>query len=100
MKRYSRSATVGMPKLAVRASLPDLREPQLPEKRHDLARLEDRRLRHGLRHFDGLSADELAFKSGVALFKKHFDHFLEIRPQLVERRALAVRSRKARHPPT
>ena len=76
MKRYRRPATVGMPQLAVRASLADLREPKLPKQRHDLARLEDRWLRHGLRHFDGLSADELAFESGVALFKEHFDHFL------------------------
>lgn len=72
------SYLVGMPKLSVRASLPDFREPQLFEKRHDLARLENRRLRHGLRYFDGLSPDELAFKSRVAFLKKHFDDFLEV----------------------
>jgi hypothetical protein len=33
-----------MSELAVRAALADLREVQLPKKRHDLARLEDRRL--------------------------------------------------------
>ena len=80
MKRYGRPATVGMPKLSMRASLPDFREPQLPEKRHDLARLENRRLRYALRHFDGLSPDELAFESGVAFLKEHFDYFLEVRP--------------------
>jgi hypothetical protein len=80
MKRYGRPATVGMAKLPVRAPLSDFREPQLCKKRHDLARFEDGRLRHGLRHFDGLSPDKHAFESGVALFKKHFDHFLEIRP--------------------
>ena len=69
-----------MPKLSVRTSLPDLREPQLPEKRHDLARLENRRLRHALRHFDGLSPDKLAFESGVAFLEEHFDYFLEVRP--------------------
>ena len=78
MKWYGRPATVGMPKLSVRASLPDFRKPQLPEKRHDLARLQNRRLRHRLRYFDGLSPDELAFKSRVAFFKKHFDDFLEV----------------------
>ena len=98
MKRYSRATTVGMPKLAVRASLADLCEPELPQKRHDLARLQDRRLGHGLRHVDGLSADELAFESGVAVFKEHFNHFLEIRPQLVERLALAVSPREPGHP--
>ena len=80
MKRYGRPATVGMPKLSVRASLPDFGEPQLPEKRHDFAGLENRRLRHALRHFDGLSPDEFAFESGVAFLKEHFDYFLEVRP--------------------
>jgi len=80
MKRYGRSPTLGMSKLSVRASLPDLREPQLPEKRHDLARFENRQLRHALRHFDGLSPDEFAFESSVASLEKHFDYFLEVRP--------------------
>ena len=79
MKRYRRPATVGMAKLSMRASLPDFREPQLPEKRHDLSMLENRWLRHALRHFDCLSPDELAFESGVAFLKEHFDYFLEVR---------------------
>jgi hypothetical protein len=87
-----------MPELAVRAALADFREAQLPKKRHDLARLEDRRLRHELRHLDGLGADERATESRVAVFKKHFDHFMKIRLQLVERLALAVRPGKARYP--
>ena len=78
MKRHGRPATVRMPKLAVRASLPDFRKPQLPEKSDDVARLENRHLPHGLRHFDGLSPDELAFEPGVAFLKKHLDHFLEV----------------------
>jgi hypothetical protein len=69
-----------MPQLAVRASLAYFCKPKLPKQRHDLARLEDRRLGHQLRHFDGLSADELAFELGGAPFEKHFNHFLEIRP--------------------
>ena len=80
MKRYGRPATVDVPKLSVRASLSDFRESQLPTKRHDLARLENRRLRHALRHFDGLSTNKLAFESGVAFLKEHFDYFLEVRP--------------------
>ena len=78
MKRHGRPATICMPKLSVGASLSDFREPQLPEKRHDLARLENRRLRHGLRHCDGLSPDELALESGIAPLKKHLDDFLEV----------------------
>jgi len=80
MKRYGRPATVDVPKLSVRTSLPDFREPQFPEKRHYLARLENRRLRHALRHFDGLSPNELTFECGVAFLEKHSDYFLEVRP--------------------
>jgi hypothetical protein len=98
MKRYGRPATVDMTKLSVRASLPNFRESQLREKRHDLARFEDRRFPHGLRHFDGLRPDEHTLESGVAFFKKHFDHFLEIRPQLIQRLALTMRPWEARHP--
>ena len=83
MKRHGCPSTVGMAKLSVRASLADFREPQLCEKRHDLARFEDRRFRHGLRHFDDLSPDEYALESRVPFFQKHSDHLLEIRPQLV-----------------
>ena len=87
-----------MPELAVRTSLADLCEPQLPKKRHDLAGLEDWRLRHDLGHLDRLSADERAAEPRVAVFKKHFDHFMEIRLQLVERLTLAVRPGKSRYP--
>ena len=80
MKRYGRPATVGMAELSVRASLPDFRDSQLGEKRHALARFKGGRLHHRLRHFDGLRPDEHALESGGALFKKHFDHFLKIRP--------------------
>ena len=79
MKRYGCPATVRMPKLPVRTPLSDFRKPQLFEKRHDLARLEYRRLRQGLRHFDGLSPDELALESGVAPLKEHLDDLLEVR---------------------
>ena len=78
MKRHSRPATIRVPKLSVRASLPHFGEPQLPEKCHDLARLENRRLRHGLPHFDGLSPDELTLESGIAFLEEHLDYFLEV----------------------
>ena len=79
MKRHGRSATVGMPKLSMRASLPHFREPQLTEQRYDLARLENRRLRHELRHFDGLRPNELTLESGIAFLEEHLDYFLEVR---------------------
>ena len=78
MKGNGRSAAVGVAKLSVRAALPDFRKTQLGEQRDDLARLEDRRLRHALRHFDGLSPDEHALEFGGAILKKHFNHLLEV----------------------
>ena len=99
MKRHCRPATIRVPKLSVRASLPDFRKSQLPKKRHDFAWLENRRLRQGLRHFDGLSADELALESGGAVLQEHLDYFLEVRTEFVECVALAVRTRKPRYPP-
>ena len=79
MKRYGRPTTVHMPKLSMRASLSNFRKPQLVEKRNDLAGLENRRLRHGLRHFDGLSPDEFALEPGIAFLEEHLDYLLEIR---------------------
>ena len=99
MKRHRRPTTIRVPKLLVRASPPDFRKSQLPKKRHDFARLENGRLRHGLRYFDGLSPDELALESGVAVLKEHLDDLLKVRPEFIERVALAVRTRKTWNPP-
>jgi hypothetical protein len=79
---------------------PHCNKPELHKKRNDFARLENRRLPHGLRHVDGLGADELAVESGIAFLEEHFDHFLEVDTQLVEGLALTVRAGKTWHPPT
>jgi len=99
MKRHCRPTTIRVPKLSVRASLPDFRKSQLPKKRNNFARLENGRLGHGLRYFDCLSPDELALESGVAVLKEHLDHLLEVRPEFIERVALAVGTRKTWNPP-
>ena len=44
----------------------------------------------------GLSADEFALKSGLAVFKKHFDDFMKIAMQLVQGSALRMRARGSR----
>ena len=93
-----RPATVRVSILAVGSSLADFREAKPAEKRHHLARLQDGRPGHGLRHLDGLNANEVAFEPWIAVFQKHLDHFLDIRPQFVERLALAMRPREARDP--
>ena len=79
MKRYGRRATIGMPKLSMRASLSNLCEPQLTEKRHNLARFQNRRFRHGLRHLDRLSPDVLTLECRIAFLKQHLDYFLKVR---------------------
>ena len=88
-----------MSELFVRSALPRFAEPALLEERHDLTRFEDGRLGQALAHVKCLSADELALQLGLAALEKHLDHFLEIRPKLVERRSLAVSTGKPRHPP-
>lgn len=99
MKRHGRAAAIWMPELLVRTALPQLDKAELPEKRHNFARFKNWRLAHELRHFDGLCADEHAVESRIALLEEHFDHFLEIGTQFVERLALAVRAGKTWHPP-
>jgi hypothetical protein len=83
----------------MRTALPHLDKPELPEKRDDFARFQDWRLANGLRHFDGLCADEDAVESRIAFLEEHFDHFPEIGTQFVEGLALAVRAGKTWHPP-
>lgn len=99
MKRHGRPATVGMPKLSMRTALSNLNKPQLPEKRHDFARLQDWHLAHKSRHFDGLRPDKHALETGIAFLEKHLDDFLQIGSKFVQRFALAVRTWKTRYPP-
>lgn len=99
MKRNRRAAAIWMPELLMRTALPHFDKAELPEKRDNFARFQNWRLAHGLRHFDGLCADEHAVESRIAFLEEHFDHFLEIGTQFVERLALAVRAGKTWHPP-
>ena len=98
MKGHGRATTVGVPKLSVRSALPDFGKPQLPEKRHDLAGLQDGWLRHGLRHFDRLRSDEHALQPRVSLLEQHLDHFLKVGAKFVQRFTLAVSAREAWDP--
>ena len=99
LKRHSRPATIGVPKLSVGTSLPDFCKPQFPKQRHDLAWLENRWLCHELRHFHRLRPDELALEPEIAVIKEHLDNFLKTYPEFVQRLTLAMRARKSRHPP-
>ena len=68
MKGYRRATAVRVAKLPVRTTLPDLHEAELPEKRHDFARLQDWQPAHGSSHFDSLGADKHAFQLRVTFF--------------------------------
>jgi hypothetical protein len=87
-----------VPKLLMRAAASNFGKAQLPEARDDLARLQNRHFAHKSRHFDGLRSDEHAVEPRVAFFEQQCDDFLQIGPQFVQRRALAVRAGKSGHP--
>jgi len=67
-----------MPKLLMGSASPHFNKPELPKKRNDFARFENRRVAHNLRHVDGLSTDELAGKPRLAFLEEHFDYLLEV----------------------
>ena len=48
-------------------------------------------------HDDGLGPDKLGVELGFAVVKQHGNHFLQIRMQFIQRRALAVRTGEAGH---
>jgi hypothetical protein len=83
MKRHCCSAPIGMPKLSVRAALPNLDEPQRCKKCNDLARLEDGHCAHDSRHFDGLRSDEDALETRIAFFEQHLHDFLKVGSEFI-----------------
>ena len=85
MIRNGRAASVGVPILQMRTSLPGENEAKRLQDATDLAWLENRWLRHWLRSYgDALCADELRFKIRLPVLQKHFDDFPEIALKLVK----------------
>ena len=96
MIRDGRAASVGVPILHVRTALPGENEAKRLQNATDLARLENRWLRHWLRsNGDALGADELRFKIRFPVLQKHLNHFPEIALKLIQRLPLRVSARKA-----
>lgn len=62
----------------------------LHQQSDDLARLQDRRPRHGLRHGDCLDADEFGVEGGVAVLEQQADDLLQVAVQFVEGLALTM----------
>ena len=84
-----RAAPIGVPILHVRATLPREDEAEGFQDAADLARLENRRLGHGLRSYgDTLCAHELGLQIWFTVLQKHFDDLPEIALKLVQRLAL------------
>ena len=92
----SRAATVGVPILHVRATLPCEGEAQRLQDTADLARFENGRLGHELCSYgDALSADKLRLQNWFAVLQEHLNDLSEITLKLVERLGLRVRAREA-----
>ena len=92
----SRAATVGVPILHVRATLPCEGEAQRLQDTADLARFENGRLGHELCSYgDALSADKLRLQNWFAVLQEHLNDLSEITLKLVKRLALRVRAREA-----
>lgn len=99
MHRHGGHTPIGVAELFVRASLPDFNEAQPYKPSYDFPRLEDGNRAHtdGLADANRCRTHKLSFASGVAIFQQHGDHFLQIRPKLLLRGALAVRPRESRN---
>lgn len=93
VKEDCRASAVGVPLLAMRASLPDLPKAKAFRQRSEFARFQDRDGARGLRDLDGLEAHELGLELGFAVLEQHGDDFTQVLLEFVERGALAVRSR-------
>lgn len=97
MNRNGRGAAIGVTELLVRTTLPDFGETEARKDGDDLTRLEDRNTGH-LNDY-GVGPDELGLQLRLAILEQHGDHFAEIRVQLIERCALAMRAGETRYIP-
>ena len=97
MDRDGRCAAVRIPEPLVGASVASFREAERLQNAYDFARPENRYGGHVRSEHDGLGADVVAdpFRSPVLMEQR--DDFTQIGVELVERFALAVGTRNARH---
>ena len=86
-----------MTELLVRSPLPDLREPVLPQKLYDFARLEDRNGPHASGNLDFSDADELRLQFRLTVLQEHFQNLAEVFLNLIDVRALGMSTRPTRH---
>jgi hypothetical protein len=84
MVRNRRPTTVDVPVLHVRTSLPHELKTQNLENATHLARLQNRKLCHGLPDLDHLSSNEFGLERRIPVFEQHADHLLQIPLQLIQ----------------
>ena len=84
-----------MPELLVGATLPHLGKTETLQNRNHLPRFEEQALLplSGQRH--ALRSDELSFERWLTVLQQHFNHFVKVSIELIERVALRVSSRKS-----
>ncbi len=97
VERHCRDAAIGMAKLLVRAPLTNLGKPESHQDRNHLARLENRDVRHGLGHANGMSPDKLSLEPRITILEQHGDNLAEVLVELIQRGGLRMSSRPARH---
>jgi len=82
--------------LLMRATLPDLTEPELEQNCHNFRRLENRDIAHESSNSDVVDSDELGLKVRFTILQKHANNFPKIAIEFVERFPLRVSTGKAR----
>jgi DNA-binding transcriptional LysR family regulator len=81
---------VRMAELLVRSALANLCKSEADQDREHLARVEDRDVRHALRHANGVGSDELGLKARITVLKQHAYDLAEVLVQFIQRGCLGV----------
>jgi hypothetical protein len=92
-------ATVRVPELLVRATLPDLREAVGLQQSDDFPRSQDGNGAHSSGDLDSTHIDELGLEIRLAILEEHFDDLSEILLKLIDVGALRVGTGPSGHIP-
>ncbi len=90
MVRHRCLAAVGMSKLSMRASLPNLDETEPFEDAHGFTWFENGQRSHRGLHHDCLCADKLRFHPRLPILQEHAHNLAEVFAQLLKRRTLSM----------
>lgn len=96
MERNSGKPAIGMTKLFVQTTLADFNKPHFLQNGGHFTRFQDRNCSHS-GHKNFLRANELRFELRLTIFQKHFDNFLQVGAQFIQRFRLRMRARETRN---